>query len=73
MEMLLTLRFPTTEPVKMHVHGFNTLVDNSFVRGTGNSGVVGLDGWLWLGPIHFSDGVLQWNHCLGGDEKSTKF
>ena len=57
-ETVLTLRFPTMEPVKIHVHRFNTLGDSSVVLETGSSGVVGLDGQLWLGPIHFSRGVL---------------
>ena len=57
-EMVLTLKFPTTEPVKIHVRGFNTLGGNSVVHETCSSGVVGLDGQLWLGPIHSSEGVL---------------
>ena len=58
-ETVLTLRFPPIETVKTYVHGFNKLGENSAVYEAGSSGVVGLDGRLWLGPIHSSEGVLN--------------
>ena len=55
---VLTLRFSTTEPVKVYVHGLNVLGYNGVVCESGSCGVVGLNGQLWLGPIYFSEGIL---------------
>ena len=49
------------------------LRDNGEVGVANDSGVVRLDGRVWLRPTHFYEGLMEGSHILGGGVESTKF
>jgi hypothetical protein len=49
------------------------LRDNGEVGDANGSGVFCLVGYAWLGQTHFSEGLLEGDHFLGGGVESTKF
>ena len=54
-EVELSLGFATAGPQELHVHRFDVLGDDGFVKNTDSGGVVGLDGSLVLWPTHFDE------------------
>ncbi len=47
--------------------------DDGEVGDANGSGVVCLDGYLWLRPTHFDEGSMEGGHFLGCGVESTKF
>ncbi len=47
--------------------------DNSEVGNTNGSGVVCLDGRVWLQPTRFDEGLKEGGHFLGGGVECAKF
>ncbi len=47
--------------------------DNGEVGDANGSGVVHLDGRVWLRPTHFDEGLTEGDHFLGGRVVSAEF
>jgi hypothetical protein len=64
----LLLRFLAAEPPYVEIHGLGFLRDNGVVGDANGSGVVCLDGGVWLQRTHSDEvfdgwGQLPWHWC----------
>jgi hypothetical protein len=60
----LLLRFLAAEPPQREVHGLGFTWDDGEVGDANDSGVVHLDGCVWLWPTHFDEGLMEGDRFL---------
>ena len=66
----MVLGVAAAEPPEAHVHGFEHLVNLSFVGDADGGGFVALDGRGGLRPAHFHESVPKGYHGFGADEEA---
>ncbi len=57
----------------MEVHGLGIARGDGEAGDANGSGVVHLDGCVWLQPTHFNEGLMEGGHFLGCGVESAKF